>query len=393
MRLKEFAPSPGYGGNGDDDYIPPYLVHFANIWWNATDPEVQKYIEDQMASGGWSIAQVESEDDAVQLQHRDGTTYFISADDFDPNLREDIEQLPKLINKTANVDGIQVSINTNEKNASVYASSHGRRLGYAEFDREGNVLVPYDLAVSDEYRGQGIAAVMYDYVKSLGFTIKASTEQTDAGKYFWKKNRGDTRVWETELAEIARIPQGDFGDEETITQPTYKIKKKPLPGGAGYTYAVSKNDPEVMEIMIFDGDTLAAEMDVFATLDPLKTWRVETVATAPAYRGKGLGKALYGIALTILKLTLEAGETQTKHGQAMWIKLNSIPGVEVLGYAMTPTDTYRAKPGDHVVDQNERWTRFTFPVEPGKRSMRSTRPGTGIYSSQYVSMIARWTGR
>ena len=148
-----------------------------------------------------------------------------------------------------------------------------------------------------------------------------------------------------------------------------------------------------MEIMIFDGDALVAEMDLGATLDPLKTWRVETIATDPDYRGQGLGKALYGIALTILKLTVEAGATQTKHGQAMWIMLNSIPGVEVLGYAMDRTSEYRPKPGDKIVDQNDTWTRYTFPVEPGKRSMRSTRRGTGIYSSQYVSMIAKWTGQ
>jgi len=105
--------------------------------------------------------------------------------------------LPALINKTAEVDGIQVSINTNSKNASVYASSNGRRLGYAEFDRDGNVMVPYDLAVDDKYRGQGIAAIMYDYVKSLGFKIERSSEQTDAGKYFWDKNRGEEgRLWE-----------------------------------------------------------------------------------------------------------------------------------------------------------------------------------------------------
>lgn len=193
--------------------------------------------------------------------------------------------------------------------------------------------------------------------------------------------------------EIARIPQGDFGDKDTLIAPKTSVDKKPLPGGSGFEYAVNNKDPEFMEIMIFDGDQLVAELDLFATLDPLKTWGVETVATDPDYRGRGLGKALYGIALNILKLTLEAGATQTKHGQAMWIMLNSIPGVEVLGYAMEPTDRYRARPGDRVVDQNETWTRYTFPVEPGKRSMRSTRRGTGIYSSQYVSMIARWTGK
>ena len=197
----------------------------------------------------------------------------------------------------------------------------------------------------------------------------------------------------TGIMEIARIPQGDFGDEDTVTPPKYNIKKKPLPGGAGFSYAVNNKDPEFTEIMIFDGDTIAAEMDVFATMDPLHTWKVETVATAPAYRGRGLGKALYGIALTILKLTLEAGDTQTKHGQRMWLMLNSIPGVEVQGYAMEPTAEYRARPGDRIVNQNDTWTRYTFSVEPGKRSMRSTRRGTGIYSSQYVSMIARWTGQ
>jgi hypothetical protein len=92
--LNEFAPSPGYGDDsGDDDYIPRDLMHYANIWWNAADPEVQAYIEDQMASGGWMIAQVDSDDDAVQITHRDGTTYFISADEFDPDLHEDSDYI------------------------------------------------------------------------------------------------------------------------------------------------------------------------------------------------------------------------------------------------------------------------------------------------------------
>jgi GNAT superfamily N-acetyltransferase len=120
-------------------------------------------------------------------------------------IMEDIESIPALINKTADVDGILVSINTNATNASLYATSNGKRLGYAEFDRDGNTLLPYDLEVDDKYRGQGIAAVMYDYAKSLGFTINASTEQTDAGKYFWKKNRGEERVWEDSINEDATV--------------------------------------------------------------------------------------------------------------------------------------------------------------------------------------------
>ena len=398
---------------------------------------------------------------------------------------EFIERPPELINKTANVDGIQVSINTNKTNASVYASSHGRRLGYAEFDREGNVLVPYDLAVSDEYRGQGIAAVMYDYAKSLGFTIKASADQTDDGKYFWKKNRGNRRVWESvqlpnevedflynlspddagvdeigpyrihyegftddcqssedycdnpeqvyqqvfadhiareggrkpikqnftgdedypilysifkiprQVKEIARIPQselGDWGEAGTLEPPKTPVNKKELPGGSGYTYAVEKTGTGNIEIMIFDGDNLAAELDLFETQDVLNTWGVETVVVERPYRGQGLGKALYGIALSILKLTIEAGQTQTKHGQAMWLMLNSIPGVEVQGYNMVPTDKYKPHRGDKIVKQDDDWTRYTFPVESGTRSMRSGRPGTGLYNSQ-ATMIAKWTGK
>ena len=80
--LNEFAPGP----KRDDDEVPDQLLKLANRWWNATDD--QPKITNVLRSLGWSIAQVESEDDAVQLMHDDGTTYFISADDFDPDVFE-----------------------------------------------------------------------------------------------------------------------------------------------------------------------------------------------------------------------------------------------------------------------------------------------------------------
>lgn len=308
-------------------------------------------------------------------------------------LHEFIERLPELINKTADVDGILVSINTNGANASVYATSNGRRLGYAEFDRDGQVLVPYDLAVDDKYRGQGIAAVMYDYVKSLGFTIKASADQTDAGKQFWKKNRGTERVWETELDEIAKIPQGDYGQEGTIDWRVPDVERKELPGGSGFTYGIQRETPEFMEIMIFDQDKIVGELDLFYTRGPAKTWSVENIAVDPAHRGRGIAKALYGIALSMLKLPVEAGQIQTRHGQQMWLMLNSIPGVEVVGYNQEPTQSYQARPGDTIIKQDKTHTCYTFPVSAGTQSMRSRRKGTGIYTSPSTSMIAKWTGQ
>jgi GNAT superfamily N-acetyltransferase len=386
VRLREFAPSPE---RDDHDGVPDPIFVLANRWWNATDKQPQ--IEHVLNSLGWSIHQVESEDDAVQLQHRNGTTHYISADEFDPDL---FEYKDTNDDQTAHRDGLDLESIQVGRDFQVTASSHGRELAMVMFQKYGDTLIPQNLEVGEQYRGQGIAAVMYDWVKELGYKIQRSPDQSPAGKRFWDKHRGEEgMIWESELDEIARIPQGDFGDKDTLAPMANPPKTRPLPGGSRFSYAVNKKDPEFMEIMIFDGDALVAELDLGATLDPLKTWQVETVATDPDYRGQGLGKALYGIALTILKLTLEAGETQTKHGQAMWLMLNSIPGVEVMGYAMDRTAEYRARPGDQVVDQNDTWTRYTFPVEPGKRSMRSTRPGTGIYSSQHVSMIARWTGQ
>jgi GNAT superfamily N-acetyltransferase len=195
--------------------------------------------------------------------------------------------------------------------------------------------------------------------------------------------------------EISRLPKseiGDWGDKGTLADPEHPIKTKPLPGGSKFSYAVNKPEAEHIEIMIFDGRTLAAEMDLFYTQDYMKTWKVDTVVVDPDYRGQGLGKALYGIALSILRLTIEAGEMQTRHGQQMWLMLNSIPGVEVQGYNMERTNEYQPKSGDKVVDQNKDWTRYTFPVKSGTSSMRSGRRGTGIYTTQ-ATMIARWTGR
>jgi GNAT superfamily N-acetyltransferase len=83
----------------------------------------------------------------------------------------------------------------------INATSHGRELGRVVFDVQyqgrDTILVAQDLMIHPEYRGQGIAAIMYDYAKELGHVVERSPEQTDAGKAFWDKNRGEeATVWE-----------------------------------------------------------------------------------------------------------------------------------------------------------------------------------------------------
>lgn len=70
------------------------------------------------------------------------------------------------------------------------------------FSMDGKELDPQSLRVDEKYRGQGIARVMYDYVKSRGFIINRSYDQTDAGAGFWNKHRGEERIWEDTTPEI-----------------------------------------------------------------------------------------------------------------------------------------------------------------------------------------------
>jgi hypothetical protein len=42
---------------------------------------------------------------------------------------------------------------------------------------------------------------MYDFVKSKGYKIRRSGQQTDAGAGFWAKHRPEQNVWEEGVAE------------------------------------------------------------------------------------------------------------------------------------------------------------------------------------------------
>lgn len=82
-------------------------------------------------------------------------------------------------------------------------NDYGISMGHVVFNMDGKILDPQDLVIANKYQGQGIARVMYDYIKSQGFTIERSWDQTDAGAGFWNKHRGeDVRVWEQTLSEV-----------------------------------------------------------------------------------------------------------------------------------------------------------------------------------------------
>jgi GNAT superfamily N-acetyltransferase len=99
-------------------------------------------------------------------------------------------------------DGIEISMEKEDDEIMVKAMmSGGRELGHVLFVIDGEYLAPQDLEVDERYQGQGIAATMYDYVKSKGYKIRRSGQQTDAGSRFWNKHKPGKNVWEQGVAE------------------------------------------------------------------------------------------------------------------------------------------------------------------------------------------------
>jgi predicted chitinase len=113
--------------------------------------------------------------------------------------------------KIIDYNGIKLNVSIDGANIDIRAlSPDGRQLGYVVFDRDGKDLVADDLAIEERSKGQGIAKVMYDYVKELGFNVKRSYDQTQAGKAFWDKNKGEEGyVWEAETYQPPELKVGD----------------------------------------------------------------------------------------------------------------------------------------------------------------------------------------
>ena len=110
-------------------------------------------------------------------------------------------QVKRMAEDRENYNGLNILLQQDEDEVFVKASAGGRELGHVLFVQDGEYLMPQDLEVDERYRGQGIAAAMYDYVKSQGYKIRRSGQQTDAGAGFWAKHRAEQNVWEQGVAE------------------------------------------------------------------------------------------------------------------------------------------------------------------------------------------------
>jgi GNAT superfamily N-acetyltransferase len=100
-----------------------------------------------------------------------------------------------------NYNGINMLLQSDEDEVYVKASAGPRELGHVLFVIDGEYLLPQDLEVEPQYRGYKIAQKMYDFVKSKGYKIRRSGNQTADGSKFWAKHRPEQNVWEDSMTK------------------------------------------------------------------------------------------------------------------------------------------------------------------------------------------------
>ena len=140
--------------------------------------------------------------DRMILRYANSWGYRFFRADNDQAVIYELSRLRTVAEGSEHFNGVEIYMEKNNDEIMVTAMIAGdRELGHVLFVQDGDYLLPQDLEVDERYRGQGIAATMYDFVKSKGYKIRRSGQQTDAGEAFWDKNRPGQNVWEQGVAE------------------------------------------------------------------------------------------------------------------------------------------------------------------------------------------------
>jgi hypothetical protein len=155
------------------------------------------------------------------------------------------------------------------------------------------------------------------------------------------------KVRELFLTEITKLAKHDYLGGALHMEPAPKDTKwKPLPGGSDLVWGVVKLGKR-LEIYIKDidggnneilGELKLSRFDAPKKGELADAYQVDTVSVIEDARKRGVGRSLYGVALTILKLTVVAGTGQTPAGRKAWLGLAGVPGAEVKGLFMTKDD-------------------------------------------------------
>jgi GNAT superfamily N-acetyltransferase len=182
----------------------------------------------------------------------------------------------------------------------------------------------------------------------------------------------DESVEEGSLSEIDRLPGNEYtGGKKSLRIGAGDKNIKKLPGTNTFMYSTEANrledgiiiklwdsantTPKPVKMRGEDGDEFAWRLRDWERNQsqelpglligklvledvpnfPLKgALQVDTITVDEDYRGQGVAKSMYGVALSILRRPLLAGSSQTPGGRRNWVSLASTPGVELKGYVM-----------------------------------------------------------
>jgi ribosomal protein S18 acetylase RimI-like enzyme len=253
--------------------------------------------------------------------------------------------------------------------------------------------------------------------------------------YFVKPDGAVTSISQSTLDEMAvvRIPRDKvatdgrefFGQFEMANQAAVRRMFKnltPLPGGSGLMYGtIPHSDDGNYNIAIVSGQHIVG-MLILKPVNgfPLKdAYSVEFITVDENQRGMSIAKSLYGIALSILKFAVVAGESQTVGGRRNWISLSRVPGVKIMGWGwveeMNTPDRSSLSPeakanlkqiqqrfeksmeraGGHQVGTAEgaaEWGRkitkhwYLFPVTAGTREFKTQANAVRIYYNDHYDL-------
>jgi hypothetical protein len=105
---------------------------------------------------------------------------------------------------------------------------------------------------------------MYDYVKSLGYTIRRSQYQTDAGAGFWDKHKSGKNVWEQGVAE-GRLNEFDHARHvELLNAHMQKLGYENIGAGLDAQVFAKETGPVKKILMPENGDISSAENSFLA---------------------------------------------------------------------------------------------------------------------------------
>ena len=216
------------------------------------------------------------------------------------------------------------------------------------------------------------------------------------------------------ITEIMNIDPSTYAggksaiDTSNVSQPVNAAQLKPLPGGSGLMYEV-KHESNGQIIRIISKNDVIGELIVVSDKSvPIKNAvQVHTITVDEAHRGQGIAKSLYGIVLSVLKLTLLAGTGQTPGGRRNWLSLANVPGVDVKGWVELydsdledeqNVDDVMGQLGGQYIGKKGSQHYFAFDVIPatGELAPAVKTKISNIYYQNFskfkTGLYAQWTG-